>query len=742
MPKKTKKTKEETLFTNLLKVVRQFMQGRSFLPLSLSDIMEKLSIPIQHRDILVKILDHLVHSEELILSKNRYEWKKDPLDVISGTIRMHPRGFGFVEPDNQETEQEDVFIPKNFTQNAVDGDHVEIIINHESISEKGPEGKVVGILKRGRTHIAGIIKEKNKHDEYIAYVPMLGQTQKVVVDPGEKGKLEIGDRVIMEVIDWGSKDSETYTRFSHHLGHINDHRCDILAAIEEYELRKDFPRAVIEEAKAFGKVVRAKDIADREDLRESLCYTIDPDTAKDFDDALSLNKDKRGNYHLGVHIADVTHYVPPNSALDTEARLRANSTYFPGFCLPMLPHELSSNLCSLKPNTNRLAVSILMVIDKEGNLKNYRITRSVIKSKKRFSYKEAFQVLEGKKKSPFKENLELMVELCHLLKQKRFERGSLDLALPDLIVIVNEEGFPERTEYVEYDITHQLVEEFMLKANEVIATHLTEENRNLTYRVHETPPDDNMKDFVNLARAFGFELPDKPTQDDLQKLFDKSLETPYGQHLATSYIRKMRMAIYSPNNIGHYGLSLTHYCHFTSPIRRYADLVVHRILLGGEDNPSELEKISAHCSEQERISARAETSVVILKKLRLIDGIYKLEPTQEYEAVITGVKPWGITLEILAFMMETFIHISEIGNDYFVFEERKMRLVGRHTNKIFATGDNVRVILKNINFITLESKWNIILDEEPKRRKQKKKSESEPEKDKEFHPKKKKKKKK
>lgn len=711
MPKKVTTPKENKLFDNLQKVIRQLMTGRGFIPLSLSDIMDKLHLPVQHRETLLKVLESLIHSGEIVLKKNLYSLKKSKADVVSGLIRMHPRGFGFVELDDKATYTQDIFIPKHLTQNAVDGDKVEIIVNKDIISEKGPEGKVIGILERGRTHIAGIIRGIDKHGELIAYVPMLGPTQRVVVDAGKRKKLVVGDRLVMEVTNWGDKESETSARFSQYLGHISDYKCDVVAAIEEYNLRNVFPVEAVEEAQDFGKSVRQKDIKEREDLRELECFTIDPDTAKDFDDALSLTVDSHGNYHLGVHIADVTHYVAPGSALDVEARQRANSTYFPGECLPMLPPELSNNLCSLKPNVNRLSVSVLMILNNHGDLLSYRIVRSVIRSKKRFTYKEAKVILDKKKENPYYDTLKLMEELCHLLKKKRFERGSLDLALPDLIVIVDGEGLPLRTEYIKYDITHQLVEEFMLKANEVIATHLNEKGLQLTYRVHDSPPTESVKDFVSLARAFGFEIPDNPTQEELQKLFDDSLETPYGQHLATSYIRRMRMAIYSPTNIGHYGLSLTHYCHFTSPIRRYADLVVHRILLGGKDDLLELETISNHCSEQERFSAKAESSVKLLKKLRLLQETYKENSLEEYEAVVTNVKPWGITVEILTFMMDAFIHISEIGDDYFIFEERKMQIVGKYQGTTYRVGDKIKVHLRSIDFILLESKWDIVQPE-------------------------------
>ncbi len=731
MIKKTKKSKEEKLYDNLLKVTQQFMSGKSFLPLSFDELMEKLCLPPQHELLLKEILDELVEEGTLNLEKGRYSVvSRKKVEIVTGIIKMHPRGFGFVQVEAPTTVVGDVFIPKPFTMNAVDGDKVEIVINTDSVSEKGPEGRVVTIIERGRTHIAGIIRFAG-FDEHLAYVPMLGPAQRVVVQVNTEIPLIIGDRIVMKVIDWGSKETQTLCEVSHKIGHISDPSCDIPAAIEEFGLRAEFPTAAVEEAEAYGKIVKASEIKAREDLREMESFTIDPDTAKDFDDAISICKEKNGNFRLAVHIADVSHYVKEGTALDKEARARANSTYFPAYCLPMLPRQLSDNLCSLKPNVNRLTLSVLMSLDSQGNLLNYRIARTVIKSCKRFTYREAKKVLDGEAKSPYADSLHLMVELCQLLKAKRNARGSVDLSTPELVVMVGADGVPTGTDYIEYDITHQMVEEFMLKANEVVATHLTDHGKNLPYRVHDEPAAESLKDFATLVHAFGFELPIAPTQEDLQQFFIEAMKTEYGQHLATSYIRRMRMAIYSPENIGHYGLSLSHYCHFTSPIRRYADLIVHRILFGDSDDRAMLDEITAHCSAQERISAKAEGNVVTLKKLRLIDALYKEDPTKKYKAVVTGVKPFGITIDILDFMMESFIHVSEIGDDYFEYEERRMLLRGQRTGMVFSAGVELEAILINVDFILLESKWELVPafseeDERPEKKKvQKRRKEKE-----------------
>lgn len=705
-----KSSKEEKLFQNLLKVTEQYMTGKSFTPSTEHELICRLKLPEQHIPLFRKIMTHLVKSGMCEIVSGRFAWKKSKQDVIIGTLKSHPRGFGFVQPENPVLFPEDIFIPKHLTNNAVDGDTVEVLISGEPLSDKGPEGRIITILSRSRTHLAGIVKKVTASEEIFAYVPLLGVQQEVEVEPAKDRRLAVGDRIVMEVTEWGTKEAKAQCKMSHYIGHISDPSCDIKGSIEEFELKSDFPSQVLQEAEEFGKKVSLKDIKNREDLRNLTTVTIDPDTAKDFDDAVSLTKDKNGHYHLGVHIADVSHYVKPGSRLDSEASLRCNSTYFPGFCLPMLPSVLSDNLCSLKENVNRLTVSVLAEFNQTGEMITYRIARTVIKSAKRLTYREAKQILDSKKTSKHFPLLSLMVELCHLFKKKRYERGSIEFAMPELVVIVDKDGVPTHTDYIEYDITHQMVEEFMLKANELVAIHLNSLGKNLSYRIHDIPTEENMRDFTLLAAAFGFRIPEKPTPADFQKFFEEALETPYGRYLATSYIRRMKQAIYSPENVGHYGLSLTHYCHFTSPIRRYVDIVVHRLLFGEDDNLEYLERISEACSEQERISAKAENSVVLLKKLRLLQSIQNSDPYKEYEAVITRVKNFGIYFEIIDFMLEGFLHVSELDKDFFVFEDASLLLRGVRTGYTYSSGNRITVMLKNIDLILLETQWYLVGD--------------------------------
>jgi len=407
--------------------------------------MDKLCLPQQHTAVFTSVLNELVKDRFVSVSRGRYAFAKAAEEVVTGLVHMNPRGFGFVTPQDNTQYTEDIFIPKHLTMNAVDGDIVEVVVNNNSTSDKGPEGKIIAITSRNRTHIAGIVTDGAEYGDILAYVPLLGTSQRVVIEPSEEQKLRPGDRIVMEVLNWGTKETETTCRLSHYLGHISDPSTDTPAAIEEFELRSEFPNKALQQAAQHGTQVSRKDIASREDLRSKECFTIDPTTAKDFDDALSLEKDDAGHYHLMVHIADVSHYIEEDTPLDQEARLRCNSTYFPGFCLPMLPPTLSENLCSLKANVNRLAVSVAMEFDTEGKVANYRIFKSVIKSAKRMTYDMAKEILDGKKKSKHAPTLHLMVELCNLLKAKRQERGSIEFSLPDLMIVIDEKGVPTGT---------------------------------------------------------------------------------------------------------------------------------------------------------------------------------------------------------------------------------------------------------------------------------------------------------
>jgi ribonuclease R len=710
MPK-GKSLRDEKLFQNLLRVTYEYIKGKRYSPQSKESLIERLKINAEHLDIFERVLIDLKESGKIHEAASKFVAPSDEKaapNVITGKISVHPRGFGFVELDDDPNGQ-DVFIPKPYMFNAIDGDIVEVLVNPEITSEKGPEGKVVTIVKRTRKQLVGTVYSL-RGGEIMAFCTLLGQAHKVIVSHSpqkDEPHLTIGDRVLLDVSEWGSKTQNTYATLAKLIGNISDPKSDIPTAVLEHEIRTKFSKEATAAAIAFGNKVTKKDMEGREDLRDIECFTIDPDTAKDFDDALSLTFEK-GIYTLGVHIADVSHYVQAESILDSEASMRCNSTYFPGTCIPMLPPELSDNLCSLREGVIRLTVSVFVEIDMKGNTKSWRISRSFIKSNKRFTYKQAKKVLDGTMKSKHAPTLKMMLELCHLLKAKRAERGSVQLYMPEFVIKVDPDGVPVGTEVIEYDITHQLVEEFMLKANEIVAFHLTKQGKNVTFRVHEEPAKESLREFAALATAFGYQLSPDPTPQEIQTFFSTLEENKASQYLSTCYIRSMRLACYSPDNIGHYGLSLEHYCHFTSPIRRYVDTIVHRLLFEKNVERDELARICNKASEKERISAKAEGNVIAMKKLRLLQTTAAQTPYKQFEAVVTRVKPFGIYFDVLDFMLEGFLHISDLDDDYFDYSDDAMMLVGRHAGFSYKAGDRLLVMMRSIDLIQMECSWSLV----------------------------------
>jgi ribonuclease R len=688
--------KKNKLTDNLTRTLLQFVEGKRYEPMTSEELSSQLSIAPAHVPLFHTILSDLVKKGTLAIHRDRITLPRAKKNLVTGVISVHPKGFGFV----RVKEGEDIFIPKHVLCQAVDGDTVEVEVS-EIVSPKGPEGAVIAVLERSRTHLGCTVIEK-RGNTALAHSPLLGKEKPITILKAQE--LHEGDRVICKVLDWESLEA-TVTNV---LGNISDPSIDISAAIEEFELPDGFTKEALDEARKFGDKIPAQETKNRLDICDQECVTIDPDTAKDFDDAITLTKDKKGHFHLGVHIADVAHYVHPDSELDKSALLRCNSTYFPGTCIPMLPEELSNGLCSLKPKVKRLAMSVFAEFTPQGDLVDYKIARTVIKSAKRFTYKEAFEVIQGVKKSPHKELLDRMVEFCHILKQKRMERGSIDFSMSEDVLIVDDRGMPTGLERVEYDITHQMIEEFMLKANELTAIYLNKQGKTLIYRVHEEPAADSFQDFYSFARSLGFHLPGAPTHRDIQRLFQEAKTSPLLPQLSIHFIRSMRLAQYSPENIGHYGLALEHYCHFTSPIRRYSDLIIQRLLMNELPPNTDLEEIAAKCSEKERLSFKAESSVKLLKKMRLAKTHFDSNPNQTYTATITKTKPFAIFFEVNSFDLEGTLHVSELGSDFYEYNPQRLAFRGKRSGQTFSVGQEITVRLDHLDFILQETKWSMV----------------------------------
>ena len=616
--------------------------------------------------------------------------------VLKGKFFLHVKGFGFVQPEEDHPE---VFIPPRKNKNAISGDTVMVRVLTKS--SKGYEGVISEVVKRERDEFVATVIDDEGTD-YLLFSPLIGEDKEINL-PKEKKKFEIGDRLIVKIVDYEDRVlTATLLRF---LGNISDPSIDVESAIIAHRIRKDFPKEVVEEAK--GYKITKKDYKGRIDLRDVETVTIDPTTAKDYDDAITLSKEENGNYLLGVHIADVSHFVKKGSKLDQEAFTRANSTYFPTKVVPMLPEELSNNLCSLVEKEDRLTVSVLLEISKDGDIIEKEVAKTVINSDKRFTYEQAYDILSTKKKDPHKVLLENMRDLCHLFKKKRRERGSVELALPDTQIICDEQESPTHIETHFYDITHQMIEEFMLKANEIIAETLLDMGKGGIFRVHDEPDSTNFDNFFAFVRLLGYNVGNNPTAHDIAKLFQNAKDSPHIEQIAVKYIRSQKLAIYSPDNIGHYGLGLENYSHFTSPIRRYSDLIVHRILFGETYEKEELKNVAARCSENERKSFVAETSVVKLKKYRLLDSYFEEDCEKIYKGVLTNASPKGITFDIEGLGIDGFIPIRDLNDDFYIFEEKKMQLRGRNTGYLFAIGDRINIQLHAIDLVFCEAEWTL-----------------------------------
>ena len=620
--------------------------------------------------------------------------------LLQGKLSLHSKGFGFVSPNNEE--HDDVFIPASQLKGSIDGDIVEIQVMGKS--GKGYEGKVIKLVKRDRKHIVGVVLQVLKTGEASIYSPVVGEERDIILTKEENKKWRQGDRVLMEIEK--TTPAKIFCKFTKLFGNIEDASIDTEVAIAEYQIRNEFPKSVVAQALEFSDQNSIKKDG-RVDLTDLDCMTIDPIDAKDYDDALSIKKDATGNYHLGVHIADVSHFVQIGSPLDREAFKRSNSTYFIDGVVPMLPHELSSDLCSLKEKVNRLTASVLMEFDANGNLLKYKIVRSIINSRKRFSYESAKEVLDGKLESPHLKDLNLLVELALHLKKHRKSRGSVELSMPEIRLQVDSKGVPNGYTRIDYDITHQMVEEFMLKANEIVAKHLLDQGKEAIFRIHDEPSPENMKEFYSYARLLGFKVPAEPSDNDLIQLFEMAQNSPMLEQLAIRFIRSMKLAIYSENNVGHFGLALENYTHFTSPIRRYSDLIVHRLLFDESYKPN-LKLVALWCTEQERKSFKAEMSVIKLKKLRYLEKILSETKDKIFNVTITNIKPMGIFFDLDFIGFEGFIHVSNLGKEYFHFDEKRRVFTGDSTGMTFNLGKPIQVVLNTIDLLIQECNWTLL----------------------------------
>lgn len=685
------------------KMVYQFICDEFYVPMKMKEMAAVLQVKKEERQELKEILDAL-ESEGKIHRTQKGKYVKGQGSRLIGVYQAHARGFGFVVMEDSD---KDVFIPEEESGGALQGDEVEIQITKGSGSRPGQrqEGKVVRIIKRGTSQIVGYY-QKNKSFGFV-----LPDNQKFLQDvfvPEEKSKGAVtGHKVLVKICSYGGDGKKPEGEVVEILGHVNDPGTDVLSIAMSYELPIEFPEKVKNQAVRVAKPVSSADCAGRKDLRNMKMVTIDGEDAKDLDDAVSLEICD-GYYHLGVHIADVTNYVQENSALDREAKKRGTSVYLADRVIPMLPHILSNGICSLNEGEDRLALSCLMKIDKNGTVVDHEIAETVIRVDRRMTYTAVKQILEDQDEEmcrvyeDFVPMFREMEELSAILREKRHRRGAVDFDFPETKVVLDEIGRPVALKAYERNTATKLIEDFMLAANETVAEDFFWREIPFVYRIHEAPDEEKIRKLAVFLHNFGYTLhigSNEVHPKEIQKLLSKVEGEPEEPMIARLALRSMKQAKYTPENEGHFGLATSYYTHFTSPIRRYPDLQIHRIIketLRGRMNEerirhyqSILEEVTKHASETERRAEEAERETIKLKKVQYMKNYIG----EEYEGIISGITKWGMYVE-LPNTIEGLVHVANMTDDHYEYIEDNYEMRGVHTGKTYHLGQkvNVRVV--------------------------------------------------
>ena len=662
---------------------------------------------------LKRLVDELVASGEVLRMRgNRYALPgADTKATVHGTISVHRDGYGFVAPEGGG---DDIFVPAKAVGGALHGDKVSVRTEKSRSARGKLEGRVVAVLERVNSRIVGRLEENRRGAILVPEDIRIGTF--FTIPAKGKGAATDGQQVVIEVTSWPSGGRPPEGKVIEVLGWPDDPQVEVQTVIRRFDLPHQFGQATLAEAEAVPDHVGKADLANRVDLRKLPTVTIDGETAKDFDDAVSLRTEGDG-WRLWVSIADVSHYIKPGTQLDQEAYLRGTSVYFPDRCIPMLPERLSNGICSLNPRVDRLTMTAEMLFDRAGNMQESRCYPSVINSDARMTYTLVKQVIvDGDEKSLGEQRslapmLLQMKELTLALMAMRRSRGSIDFDLPEPEIIIGLTGLTEAIIKSERNLAHQLIEEFMLAANEAVARFVTEQQLPFIYRVHESPDPAKLADFRDFILPFGFNLDlqgDKVAPKALQQLIAEAEGRPEERMVNYGLLRCMKQARYASSNLGHFGLASDCYTHFTSPIRRYPDLIVHRLLRLalahqedklGKQGQRELDRISAtlgeaaeHTSKRERVAMEAERDIVELKKLQFMQD----RISQEFDGFITGVAGFGCFVELSEVFVEGLVHLSTLVDDLYRFEEKEHALIGRR-GKVLRIGDLARVRVVAVN---------------------------------------------
>lgn len=685
------------------KMVFDFICDERYVPMKIRELAVMLDVKKEDRPVLEQILEELCAEGKLALSK-RGKYSRAETVRMTGIFTANPKGFGFV---TVEGEAEDIFIAESRTNGAMHTDLVEIELLPDSGGRRR-EGAVLKIIERGMKKIVGTYEESRN---YGFVVPdNVKFIQDVFIPKEQSGCAVGGHKVVAEITDYGEGDKNPTGRVVEILGHVNDPGVDILSIVYAYDLPVEFSEKVLNQVERVAKPVSEADMAGRKDLRDWQMVTIDGEDAKDLDDAVSLTMEGE-NYCLGVHIADVTNYVQEHSALDEEAKKRGTSVYLADRVIPMLPHALSNGICSLNAGEERLALSCIMTINPKGEVVDHEIAETVICVDRRMSYTNVKKILAEHDTSVRAEYEELvpmferMEELARILRKKRMKRGSIDFDFPETKVILDESG--KAVDICPYDrnVATKIIEDFMLIANETVAAEYFWRELPFVYRTHERPDDEKIRKLAAFINNFGYSLhigSDEVHPKELQKLLEKIEGSDEEPLISRLTLRSMKQARYTVENTGHFGLAADCYCHFTSPIRRYPDLQIHRIIkenLRGRLNEKRIEhyeqilpEVAKHASRTERRADEAERETVKLKKAEYMEQ----HVGESFEGVISGVTEWGFFVE-LPNTVEGLVRVAELTDDYYQLYEDSYELVGTATNRRFKLGQKVFVRVTGVD---------------------------------------------
>lgn len=680
-------------------------------PATPREIIRELRITREQRTSLKRLLRHLVNDGALVQIKGNRYGLPDRMDLVVGKFDGHPSGFGFVAPDRPiEGLTRDIYVPEHHLKEALHGDRV--VVRIERYREDGrAEGRIVQVLERSATTVVGRYEVDGSG---LGYVTPFDKrlTADIQIPRAETMGAEPGQMVTVEVTRWPTPTRGPAGRIVEVLGDINDPGVDTEIILRKHGIPDEHSPEAVAEAKRIGTEVRDKDMAGRTDFRDRKVVTIDGEHARDFDDAISIEKLKNGHYWLGVHIADVAHYVKEGGPLDEDAYERGTSVYFPERAVHMFPEDLATGLCSLRPNVNRLVQSCLMEVNASGNVVRYEMHDGIIRSDARMTYTDVNAILTERNAATIDKYrelvpmFELMGELFKILNARRYRRGSVDFDLPEAQVVLNEEGFIEDIVASERNVAHRLIEEFMLLANETVAAHLEKNGMPALYRIHEPPDPLKVLQFEEFVSGFGYSLgagESSVKPKHFQKLVEKIRGTPEERPIAFLMLRTMQKARYDSMNVGHFGLAADTYTHFTSPIRRYPDLVVHRLLREQRQTrvsderkaelDEELPEAGRHTSERERRAADAEREILQWKKVRFMAD----KVGDVFDGYITGVAPFGMFVELIDHYVEGLVHVSTMADDYYRYREQQHALFGENSRKLYRLGDRVRVQIVRVD---------------------------------------------